>query len=514
MRWLVKDIIRDDGAERSRTCDGPTSPKYALGQTGANAIEPTHKLLKHGWGQGTRWCIARPPALHHLETVSADSDTVRIALPQELHDAMKDILAPIEGRSYAPGYTYEVEYRSEGRCISRTVRTGEGATSSTISTVPRGSDLASEFDKAWLRSKHWPELSEQNGVVRVADLFCGLGGMTLGAWEACRSLGLRCNPVFAADTDEDATSVFASNFRGCRTTNLGVDQFLDSELGESESESERKLKREIQSIDLLLAGPPCQGHSDLNNFSRRDDPRNSLMLKVVRFAELFRPPSIIIENVQGARRDKNQVTQKTEEHLHRLGYDTESLLADASDIGIAQKRRRFFLLASLKGRPSIDRIFNAHAGPKTDFDWACGDLSSKGSSIFDSPARVFEQNQDRMNYLIENDLYELPDSERPDCHRLKDHGYNSVYGRMWADRPSPTITTGFGSPGQGRFTHPREPRTLTPHEAARLQFIPDFFQIEIDKRKKLQKLIGNAVPPKMAFALSLELLFLGMRDSI
>lgn len=426
---------------------------------------------------------------------------------------MKDILSPIDSRAYATEDGYEVEYRSNGRNISRTIRSGESSTTSTFSAEACGSDLASQFDGAWLRSKHWPEVSDQNGVVRVADLFCGLGGLTLGAWEACRSLGLGCDPVFAADTDEDATAVFAANFRGCRTTNVGVDQFLDSGFGESESESERKLKREIQSVDLLLAGPPCQGHSDLNNFTRRNDPRNSLMLKVVRFAELFRPHSIIIENVQGARRDKNQVTQKTEEHLHHLGYDTESLLVDASDIGIAQKRRRFFLVASLKGRPSIDRIFNAHAGPKTDFDWACGDLSSKGSSVFDSSARVFQQNQERMNYLIENGLYELPNSKRPDCHRLKDHGYNSVYGRMWADRPSPTITTGFGSPGQGRFTHPREPRTLTPHEAARLQFIPDFFHIEIEKRKKLQKLIGNAVPPKMAFALSLELLFLSIKES-
>jgi DNA (cytosine-5)-methyltransferase 1 len=509
----VKHVTRDDGVKCSNTVDGTTSPKFAPRRTLTNAMELTHKLLKNGCDHGTPSCMVCTHAAPHLEPLSAESGPLRIALPQELHDAMKDILASVERRAYAPGDTYEVQYHSEGRSISRTVRDGESATTSKISILPRGSDLASEFDRGWLRSKHWPEVSEQNGVVRVADLFCGLGGMTLGAWEACRSLGLRCNPIFAADTDKDATAVFASNFRGCMTTNLGVELFLDSDLGECESDSERQLKRAIQSVDLLLAGPPCQGHSDLNNFTRRNDPRNSLMLKVVRFAELFLPTNIMIENVQGARRDKNQVTQKAEEHLHRLGYDTESLLVDASDIGIAQKRRRFFLLASLKGRPDIDRIFGAHAGPKTDFDWACGDLRSKGSSVFDSPARVFEQNQDRMNYLIENDLYELPNSMRPDCHRLKDHGYHSVYGRMWADRPSPTITTGFGSPGQGRFTHPREPRTLTPHEAARLQFIPDFFQIEIEKRKKLQKLIGNAVPPKMAFALSLELLFLGMRGS-
>jgi len=50
-----------------------------------------------------------------------------------------------------------------------------------------------------------------------------------------------------------------------------------------------------------------------------------------------------------------------------------------------------------------------------------------------------------------------------------------MYGRMRGADPSQTITGGFGSPGQGRFIHPTRPRTITPHEAARLQFFPDWF---------------------------------------
>ena len=40
----------------------------------------------------------------------------------------------------------------------------------------------------------------------------------------------------------------------------------------------------------------------------------------------------------------------------------------------------------------------------------------------------------------------MPDSERPDCHKLKEHNYEAVYGRMFPDKPAPTITTGFLSP--------------------------------------------------------------------
>ena len=61
--------------------------------------------------------------------------------------------------------------------------------------------------------------------------------------------------------------------------------------------------------------------------------------------------------------------------------------------------------------------------------------------------------------------------------------------------------------GQGRFVHPKEKRTLTPHEAARLQFIPDFFQFGSDiGPTTLAEMIGNAVPPKLTYVIALELL--------
>ena len=77
---------------------------------------------------------------------------------------------------------------------------------------------------------------------------------------------------------------------------------------------------------------------------------------------------------------------------------------------------------------------------------------------------------------------------------------------MYPDKPAPTITSGFGSIGQGRFGHPYERRTMTPHEAARVQFIPDFFKFSKElNRVALQKMIGNAVPPKLTYIIGLEL---------
>jgi len=98
--------------------------------------------------------------------------------------------------------------------------------------------------------------------------------------------------------------------------------------------------------------------------------------------------------------------------------------------------------------------------------------------------------------------------ERPDCHKLKAHNYKSVYGRMHADQPSPTITTGFQSPGRGRFIHPTERRGLTPLEGARIQGFPDSFRwngigLNVSKNS-ITRLIGDAVPPNLGMFVALS----------
>jgi site-specific DNA-cytosine methylase len=61
--------------------------------------------------------------------------------------------------------------------------------------------------------------------------------------------------------------------------------------------------------------------------------------------------------------------------------------------------------------------------------------------------------------------------------------------------------------GQGRFVHPAEARTITPHEAARLQTLPDFFDLgSTTKRGTWAKVIGNAVPPLLGVHLVTPLL--------
>jgi DNA (cytosine-5)-methyltransferase 1 len=112
------------------------------------------------------------------------------------------------------------------------------------------------------------------------------------------------------------------------------------------------------------------------------------------------------------------------------------------------------------------------------------------------------ENQARIDYLFDRDIYDLPNDVRPDCHK-NGHSYPSVYGRLDWDKPSQTITTGFNSPGRGRYIHPSQRRVITAREAARIQGFPDNFVFmpndQVPSRSLLYKWIGDAVPTWLGY---------------
>lgn len=367
---------------------------------------------------------------------------------------------------------------------------------------------AANYDKAWLMSSNLPIVSTTSKSVRMVDLFCGCGGLTLGIREACRALGCGFESVYASDINESALNVYKDNFSPVIADSAPIETVVNADLGEPLTAEETAFKKNLGKIDIIVAGPPCQGNSDLNNHTRRTDSRNLLYLRAVRCVEILQPNSVIIENVPGVLHDTHNVLSVAVEHLKKIGYNVDFGVIDMSVIGVAQKRKRMFLIASKLFQPDITEIISANKSETRNISWACDDLLGKTviGDVFNSPANSSTVNQRRIDYLFEHNLYELPNSERPDCHRLKPHRYEAVYGRMHWDQPSPTITGGFGSNGQGRFVHPLERRTLTPHEAARVQFFPDFFEFNNVKRRELQQIIGNAVPSKAGFVVSLQLL--------
>lgn len=397
-----------------------------------------------------------------------------------------------------------------GGIVRRLVKRRGGSISSSeirFTFDPTGLTAAETFDLAWLRSTNAPATATAAKIIRSVDLFAGCGGLSVGISEACRSLGLELWPVLANDIDPEVLSVYSNNMAETDVVCAPIEDLLDGECGGKLSHSERDLADRLGEVDIVVGGPPCQGHSDLNNHTRHSDPKNALYLRMARFCEVVRPRHVVIENVPGVERDKSRVAQRTWDRLLDLGYSVDSGVLDASLLGVAQKRRRSITIASREIEPSVVSAANDLEVKPRPLEWAIGDLRHVASgSAFDTPPNPNPVSRQRIDYLFDNGLYDLPDGERPDCHRLKPHSYTSVYGRLHWDRPAPTITTGFGSMGRGRFVHPEQRRTITPHEAARIQSFPDFFSFEGASRSLMHLVIGNAVPPKLGYAIGLHVL--------
>ena len=336
------------------------------------------------------------------------------------------------------------------------------------------------------------------------DLFAGCGAMSLGMSEAIAASGFMPRLALGVDFDANACGVFRKNFPDAPLRCCDVQQLLRTVHDPALSALEKELSVKAGEVDILVGGPPCQGHSDLNNFSRRHDGRNDLYAYMARAARVFRPRALIIENVQGVPHAKSGVVEQVTRYLGGMGYTVECRLVDASDFGVPQRRRRHVMFA-WTGNPdfALDDALDRMRLPVRTARWAFEDLRDAApSSILDQRSTPSRDNRTRIRYLFENGLHDLPNSERPPCHRDKVQSYTSVYGRMHWDKPSQTVTSGFYSMCMGRYVHPDRESTITAHEAARLQSIPDTFDFSpVRSRTHLATIIGNAVPPKLAYVL-------------
>ena len=373
------------------------------------------------------------------------------------------------------------------------------------------------WDKAFLTQQiEYPEPDDDARAIRVADVFCGAGGMSYGVCEAIRSIGMRASHVLAVDVDPVALEVHRRNFdpEYYSTENLWgsvTNQYsaVDSESGIRFLEEPRLLSDQLRTcvdkVDILLGSPPCEGHSSSNNATRRSDPRNMYYAVMPALAVALNAKVVVIENVPGIEHDRRQILNHAKGLFTAGHYLVDERIINAVEVGLPQTRKRHVLIASRTRKPDIDTVIQALARNETDLRWAIEDLASiESDDPIDASGELSIENRRRIDHLFDNDEYDLVDYMRPGSHR-NGHTYPSIYGRLHWDMPSGTITTGFNTPGRGRYIHPSQRRTLTAHEAARIQGFPDSFSFKtIDgsylTRHHISNFIGNAVPPQLGYA--------------
>jgi len=197
-------------------------------------------------------------------------------------------------------------------------------------------------------------------------------------------------------------------------------------------------------------------------------------------------------------------------------YDVDFRSLHCPKFGIPQHRRRMVLVASRIGPVRVP----APRRSKKEFPTvrkAIGHLPSIKAGEVDPKdplhrARaITDINLRRLQASKPGGTWrDWPSELRSACHlKATGRSYQSVYARMEWDEPAPTITTQACNFGTGRFGHPEQDRAITLREAAILQSFPRHYEfVEPEKQvfiSQIGRLIGNAVPPRLAYFVGVEL---------
>lgn len=318
------------------------------------------------------------------------------------------------------------------------------------------------------------------------DLFSGAGGLTQGLKQAGFSVvgAVEFHPVFA---------------ESYKMNHPEVDLKIGDIVKVNPNEYMKELGLRVGELDLLAGCPPCQGYSTIGtrNRGKKDDPRNGLVYQVLRFALVFKPKTIMMENVPALAKDARLADLVAK--LEEVGYKVDVKVLNMSNYMVPQVRRRMIMLASRLGGIEVVKQ-ELDADEMITVRKAISFLPPVGQSG-DQLHDIVEKRKPRIQKMISlvpkngGSRTDLPYEYQLECHK-KTTGFKDVYGRMRWDRPSPTITGGCSQPSKGRFLHPEENRGITLREAALLQTFPKDYKFSLKAGKQgVATMIGNALPP-------------------
>lgn len=284
--------------------------------------------------------------------------------------------------------------------------------------------------------------------LRVVDLFCGCGGLSLGFQNA------GFNIVAAFDNWPEAIAIYKKNFGH---------PIISRDLNDTTDISDI----EKFSPDIIIGGPPCQDYSSAGH-RNESLGRANLTISFAQIITRIRPKYFLMENVPTIQKsEKLGIVLKM---FQEAGYGLTQMVLDASKCGVPQKRKRFVVIGELNGK---DGFLS---------DYLVNGQSSKSMTLRDyfGDSLGFEY------------YFRVPRSY-------------SRRGVFSIDEPSMTIR-GVDRPVPKGYTgHPGDPvpltddiRTLTYQERSWIQTFPKDFDWGTSSKTNLNQAIGNAVPVKLA----------------
>ena len=348
----------------------------------------------------------------------------------------------------------------------------------------------------------------------VVDLFCGAGGLSKGFMNAGYDVKI------GIDWNDAALVTFAKNHGDAEAVKLDLFN-LDNVV----KIKEKLQQKNVNKLDVLIGGPPCQGFSLAGNRVESDE-RNTLYTAMVKTAELLKPKVILLENVPGMiRLYGGKVKEKIFEDFEALGYTMNVDVLYAPDFGIPQIRKRAFFIGLLNSEkpfeyplpylkeseyitceqaicdlPSLEGDYDFNL--TTIRDYVCNPLNDYQKMMLKNSVRVFNHIPTNHTQKTIDHIKLVPDGGKytdlpPEL--SKNFKYHESLHRYNSKKPSLTIDTGHRT-----HFHYKWNRIPTVRENARLQSFPDDF-IFYGNKQEQYKQVGNAVPPLLGQALAKEI---------
>jgi DNA (cytosine-5)-methyltransferase 1 len=283
---------------------------------------------------------------------------------------------------------------------------------------------------------------------KFIDLFAGIGGIRIPFDE----LGAKC--VFSSEWDKHSQETYQENFGELPYGDITTIDVMD-----------------IPNFDILLAGFPCQPFSQAGYKKGFEDTRGTLFFDICRIVEHHKPKVLLLENVKGLKgHNKGRTFEIIKKSLSEMGYYIYYTVLNARDFGLPQNRERIYIVCFL------EKIFFSFPIPP-----------KKPTKLKD----ILEKKLDE-KYTISDKMWE-GHQNRKIQHKLKGNGFG--YSLFNEDSQyTSTISARYYKDGSEILIeqYGKNPRTLTPREAARLQGFPDNFKISTSKMQAYKQ-FGNSV---------------------
>ncbi len=330
---------------------------------------------------------------------------------------------------------------------------------------------------------------------KAIDFFSGAGGLTHGL----KAAGIAV--LAGIDNDRTCKVTFEKNNKGAIFLEKDITKYSPANL-------ERDLKIKRRDDYMIFAGcAPCQFWSIIRTSKEKSKKTKNLILDFQRFVEYFKPGFVVVENVPGISSKRESPMGKFITTLEFFGYNIAHGITDMSLYGVPQRRRRFTLLASRVSAISLPKpngkknTVRKVLGAKNGFSKIKAGTKDK-TGFLHTVASLSKKNLERLQMTDKNggdrSNWQSKKTHQLVCYASGEKKFYDTYGRMWWDKPSPTITTKFFSISNGRFAHPEENRAISLREGATLQTFPKSYEFIGTSVASIAKMIGNAVPPAFA----------------